>query len=391
MKQQIIYSKKTPIFLIPGFAGSKLIDKSVGQTTSKCSQKHKQFINLNIFDKEWEDKFQLKYDKVTGLSINDSIDVLDFGGVDGIQNLCEDCSKIDSIFNHFFKTELINGLYNYKYFDPLIYRLNKIGYIAGENLFGAPYDFRKIMIPDYLSKFLKQLKELLETSYEKNKTPAMLVAHSLGCLIVYIFLVEYCEPAWKSKYIKKFISIGGPYGGTSFALKTLMSGLPKLPLIKERYYNILQSSTGIALALPNVLGYDCEEILNNKDMNSPYSVYNYHEVIPDISYEIWKNNVSCYLSSFLMNTGVETSIITTTNCNTEVGYIYEDVHNTKMKDPINYKYMKGDGLITSKSLNIHLRKGIAFPNYRFFEINTKVQHTSILHSQELFDLLIYES
>jgi pimeloyl-ACP methyl ester carboxylesterase len=396
-----------PIVLIPGFGGSKLIDncpipppavrKPPGQfipfgsslrTAIEPPIRNNDFINLNLFDNEWEDKFLLRYDRNAGLSIDDHIDVHDFGGVDGVRNLCNDCDKIDGFFNHFFKVEVINKVYNYKYYDTLITRLEEKGYVASVDLFGAPYDFRKIMIPEYFEEYLRKLRNLIETSYDINKKPCTLVAHSIGCLVTYIFLVEYSDALWKKKYIEKFISIGGPYGGSSIALKTLLSGLPKLNLLKEKYSNVIQNSTGLIMALPNVLGYDTRDpIVYDMEKIKSYNIQNVFELLPEIPFRIWHDYIKYYLPCYLENNEVNTVILTTTNVSTDIAYLYESIDIKTMKEPERIVRSHGDGVIPKKSLLLHSRRIFDFPNYKFLNVRDN-EHTRILHSKELFDIVI---
>lgn len=388
------------VILIPGFAGSKLVDtcpipppKLPLRTKGNMKQpsmntRNNDFVNLSLFDKEWKEKFSLKYDQTSGLSMDDTIDVHDFGGVDGVRNLCSDCDRIDSWFNYFFKTEVINKLYNYKYFDTLINRLETKGYTPSIDLFGAPYDFRKIMIKEYLEDYFKRIKELVERSYEINMKKSVLVSHSIGCLITYIFLVEYCDPLWKAKYIDKFISVGGPYGGSSIALKTLLSGLPKLNMLKDKYYNVIQNSSGLVLALPNILGYDCNDLLvYNAETSECFYKHNYLDLLPDIPYHIWVNNVRQYIPTFIKNTGVKTVIATSIDFETEVSYYYDSIDFKNIKEPDTVKSSPGDSVIPAKSLLFHEQRRNWYPNYSFVDIRNN-DHTQLLHSKELFELIV---
>lgn len=394
---------KNPVILVPGFAGSKLLDntpvappkfskiKSPNPPPPVCRPTKNGFINLNILDNDWQNKYILKFDKKTKeFHLNDEIEVFDFGGVNGIQNLCEDCSQLDSLFNTVFKKEIISNLYNYKYYDDLIAHLQIKGWIAGETLYGAPYDFRKIMIPECLQSYMENVKSLIEKAYDNsNKSKVVIVAHSIGCLLMYLLFVEYTSNVWKKKYIKSFLSIGGPYGGSSVSLKTIISGVPKLKILKERYYNIMQHSSGLALALPNNLGYDKDDlIIENKSSKKNYNIYTYQDILPDVTYSVWQQYVNPLLASFTKNTGVDTYIITTTSNKTESGYVYDLIDTTQINDPSGGTFSKGDSIVTEKSLRMHQRLDLNFENYKFIDITDNVEHTSILWSQSIFDLVV---
>ncbi|MGW8369159.1 MAG: lipase/acyltransferase domain-containing protein, partial [Gammaproteobacteria bacterium] len=49
-------------------------------------------------------------------------------------------------------------------------------------------------------------------------------SHSLGGPVFLYFLNTYVDQAWKDKYIRAFIPIGGPWTGSPKAYRTLLSG-----------------------------------------------------------------------------------------------------------------------------------------------------------------------
>lgn len=412
--------RKKPLIFIPGFGGSKLcsivppppprvIEPKRRTIFSRPKPKNKSdgappppqppppppaptkngFINLNVFDKKWDEKYNLTFEEDAGLSTVDDIDVYDFGGVEGIRNLCEDCEQIDNMLGYILRKDVILNVYNYKYFDTLVTNFEREGYTAGKDMRGAPYDFRKIMIPEYMLQYFERLKALIEESVEHTRMPAVVVSHSIGSLIFYIFLVEYCTSAWKDKYIDKFISVAGPFGGSSIALKTLLSGLPKLSLnfLKDKYYNVIQKSSGMMLALPNVLGYNNHDIIvHDRASRSDYTLENYLELLPNVSQHVWQNNVRPHLESFLLNTEVDTLFVTSTDHLTERGYIYDVVDTKVLKEPTNTLMSYGDSVVPKRSLLFHRKNKLLFPNYRFHDF-PGTEHTKVLHSDYLTRLI----
>ena len=145
----------------------------------------------------------------------------DFGGVEGVDTLLSlagYCPSQAYMFHNIIKI------------------LEKIGYKVKENLFGAPYDFRKILNEEYLDLYFKMLKDLIELSSEKNKKPAIIFSHSLGGPIFSLFINHYLHKImssdevqiWKKENIKSFIptnSIGTGHSCTSNSL----TALPKPP------------------------------------------------------------------------------------------------------------------------------------------------------------------
>jgi hypothetical protein len=260
--------------------------------------------------------------------------------------------------------------------------------VVGGNLFGAPYDFRTIMLTNHMERYFVRLQELIEQATQQNRNKVVVVAHSIGCLLMYIFLVDYVSHEWKCKHIDSFISVGGPYGGSSLSLKTLISGLPKLSIFKERYFNVIQYSTGILLALPNVLGYQHEEpILSDVLHGKDYNLETYFQLLPDVTTHIWRNNVKPHIMSLTKDTGVRTVFVMASNHKTDLRYIYNGIDIQKQKEPIKIKLCYGDTVVPKRSLKFHARNRFMYPKYTMLDIPNS-EHTKILHSAELTQIVL---
>lgn len=383
-----------PVVIIPGFAGSRLcIKRPTSDKTNKNNTRPKNdFINLNLFDKSWQRQFELDIDHNSSRAdIVDNIDVHDFGGVDGIRNLCDDCKVIDNFIRKIDASKTIEKTYNYKYFDALISHLeSQHGYTPRSDLFGAPYDFRKIGIVEYFEKYVGRLKDLLETSFDENNGKrAVLVAHSIGGLVAYIILTEFISQSWKDRYIDRFISVSAPYGGCSIAMKTCLSGYPQLSFFKNRYLNVMSQSTGMTLAYPNVFGYQKSEMLlaGMSANDREFDVSNFEEALPEKMRNIWRDNMMDLIPSYVKNTGVPTTIITASLTSpTDHAYIYRDLSDTANRTPIITRYTDGDSLIPKRSLTVHQRRAHNFPNYNFLQVSG-VEHTNILNDRRFHDIV----
>jgi pimeloyl-ACP methyl ester carboxylesterase len=388
-----------PIVLIPGFAGSRLCIRKANRKTTTMQESKQQdrpnpkndFINLNIFDKAWQSHFELKIDHNSSqVDIFDNIDVHDFGGVEGIRNLCDDCQKIDNLIRKIDESKTIEKSYNYKYFDAFITHLERHGYQSRFDMFGAPYDFRKVGVQEYLETFVSCFKLLLETSFDINGQRAILVAHSIGALVTYIILTEFLSQAWKERFIERFISVSAPYGGCSVALKTCLSGYPKLSLLKDRYMNVMSQSTGMTLAFPNTFAYKTSDILLTglEADTREFSVDNFFEALPAKMKNVWLTNTREFIPSYMKNTGLPTTIITSTfDSQTDFSYVYKNLADTANREPVLTHYANGDSLIPQNSLTVHERHASAFPNYNFLRING-VEHTNILSDHRFHDIVM---
>ncbi|KAA3672643.1 lysophospholipase III, partial [Paragonimus westermani] len=115
-------------------------------------------------------------------------------------------------FPHFFGS----------YFSPIVNELVKDPFFKRNiSVHGAPYDFRRA--PNENQWFQKALSRLVEDTYDRNGfSPVVLVAHSMGNLYTHSFLRTQTS-VWKRKYVKAYIAVSGPFGGTVKVPKTIVS------------------------------------------------------------------------------------------------------------------------------------------------------------------------
>ena len=110
-----------------------------------------------------------------------------------------------------------------KYMKPLVERLTAIGYRKGKDLRGAPYDFRHS--PDTLPHdYHENLVKLIEETYESNnKERVTIISHSYGCIVTQYFL-SLQSSEWKHTYLKQWVPLAGPFGGTKGQIHLYSSG-----------------------------------------------------------------------------------------------------------------------------------------------------------------------
>ena len=91
----------------------------------------------------------------------------------------------------------------------LVEALERIGYIDGESLFGAPYDLRHAPAAPELpnrefSMFRRSLTALVDHASRSNGgKPVILVSHSQGGLLALEFL-NRSPLAWRRRLVKHF-------------------------------------------------------------------------------------------------------------------------------------------------------------------------------------------
>ncbi|KZV28887.1 hypothetical protein F511_13682 [Dorcoceras hygrometricum] len=178
----------------------------------------------------------------------------------------------------FINCKMLNFRRATSYMEPLVTFLEEAGYTSGENLFGAPYDFRYALAArghpsEVASKFLQDLRILVESSSRSNGgKPVILLSHSLGGLFVLHFLNRNSN-SWRQKYVKHWIALSTPWGGTVDVMRTFASG----------------STFGVPLVDPLVVrGHQRSSATNLWLMPSP-KVFNHTKplvITPDSSYDV---------------------------------------------------------------------------------------------------------
>ena len=208
----------SPIVLIPGLAGSQLQAKLSKQSSPHYfCYKHLDWftiwLNVEEFWPYIVDCFavnmMLRYDPASGAFSNAyhiEIRVPGFGNTSTVE---------------YIDTDRVIG----KYFYGLVDSLAREGYVRGENIHGAPYDWR--LAPDSLRKlgYYNKLRNLIEKTYNNNRnTSVTLICHSLGCPTILYFLNTEVSKEWKDKYIHHLITLAGAWGGSILTIKSLISG-----------------------------------------------------------------------------------------------------------------------------------------------------------------------
>ncbi|KAF8404855.1 hypothetical protein HHK36_009745 [Tetracentron sinense] len=176
------------------------------------------------------------------------------------------------------------------YMAPLVNSLEQIGYVDGENLFGAPYDFRYGLAaeghPSHVgSKFLQDLKDLVEkASAENGGKPVIILSHSLGGLFV-LHLLNRNTASWREKYIKHFVALSTPWGGTVQEMLTFASGYTlDVPLVEPLLVREEQRSSESNLWLmpsPTFFGRNQSLVITP---NATYSAFDIPQFLEDIGF-----------------------------------------------------------------------------------------------------------
>lgn len=229
---------------------------------------------LGPFTKCFAQRMTLHYDPV----------IDDFCNAPGVETRVPSFGSTDSLRYLDPKIKHVSA-----YMAPLVESLEEIGYVDGENLFGAPYDFRYGLAADgHLSrvgsKFLRDLTDLVEKASNSNGgNPVILLSHSLGGLFT-LQLLNRNPLSWRRKFIKHFIALAAPWGGTVVEMSTFASGNTLgVPLVDPLVVRGEQRSSESNLwLLPN------PKIFNQRKLvitpNSSYSAFEIPQFLAEIGY-----------------------------------------------------------------------------------------------------------
>lgn len=242
-----------PVVLLPGLGGSSL-DAKIHKNASKewyCFKNLDWFriwfaIEELLVQPCWMDNLDVNFNPTSGV-YNNTYGVwlapTDFGGVTGV-------AYLDYKFGI--------PIFLTSYYSSVISSLEEIGYKAGQNLHGAPYDWRLPAPWTETIGWYQQLQTLIESTYTSNgNSKVHIVSHSMGGPTALYFLNAMTQE-WLDTYIESFIPIAGPWTGAPNALRAALSGdnfglsffgIDILNKIKIR--DIARKAGGIVELVPN--------------------------------------------------------------------------------------------------------------------------------------------
>nr|CAH8868916.1 unnamed protein product [Trichobilharzia regenti] len=263
------YADKHPIVIIPGDGGCQAYSKLKNTTSPPFLV----WINLRYFLEPGKlcEYFGLVYDPVTKTS--------------------RDPKDVDVLFPGWGETWSIENLDSYKhgktqYCAPIIESLRLDPFFKSNfTMRGAPFDFRKA--PNENNQFVDKLKLLIEETFQNGgNQPVVLVGHSLGAKYALYFLKSMTK-SWKRLYIKTFVSLSAPLGGSVKALKIEASGDNFGMFIRSplSFRPVQRTLPSLAFLLPDPrLWSPLEPLIVTPTTN--YSAHDYERFFSDINYTV---------------------------------------------------------------------------------------------------------
>ena len=127
---------------------------------------------------------------------------------------------------------------NTKVFEDIIDMLINLGYNYGFNLGAIPNDFRRFVSTNNFAT--KVFRYLIESFYENTGKPVIIIAHSFGNLITLNNLISKENQDLIPK-IKKFISIGAPFAGSTELLNAYLHNYDAFDTALTEFHSFGQS------------------------------------------------------------------------------------------------------------------------------------------------------
>lgn len=406
-KIRSLAEKRNPVVLIPGLGGSRLYDCS-----GNLKWCHWQGF-LPYLSNTWRDELTVRY--------NDALQVFeesqmitpyrtkhwvnghfrptaDFGGTDGVGNVLSKTVKSSWQF------------------QGVINMCESLGYTSytdtcdAPTLFGAPYDFRKITSPSHWLDFCKSLKALIEYASNLHGTGAVLLSHSMGSPLLLTFFVKYlpkvvsCVTTWKKKFVKRWVTVNGAFGGAGKAVRSFLSGDNNgMGYICDTgchdwYQPLLENASGILWMLPSPLLFTqpvpVVSVLETKETYTVSQIVQLLQKVSPTAALAYEQTVMPLLT--LEAPGVPVVSLTSTQVGTPLQSCYtaSSFHHTTvtMKDEREYysqfsknvQHMCGDGTVPYLSLMVPQQwLDTQEEPVTFIRLNQEnIGHTSILIEQE---------
>lgn len=254
------------------------------------------------------------------------------------------------------------------------------GYTKGVSLFCANYDFRKILEEPYFSQWCQKMTASVEKMVSINKKKAVLVGHSLGNVLINLFL-QTREQTWKDYYIKSFVMMSPAIGGSVVAIREM---------IDQPQY---QTFTGLQILLPNELVYgDFELYTRDSLVYSAAGISNIFRGNME-TYKLYNTSTKPFQTLSLQPPRVPVYIFAGTGINTESSYTASETnpqqimqeyppYNNQQAYLNNFTYTQqfvGDGIVPSFVTEFPLQWSKLQSETIHYQFYEGVEHHNILN------------
>ena len=164
------------------------------------------------------------------------------------------------------------------------------GYVRGESILGAPYDFR--FAPHSLTSYFDALKQLVERTYLENGFErVVLVAHSMGGLYAQYFLRAQTDE-WKERYVRAMVSISAPWSGSALMAQAYVSGftfnIPRFFLDPLEIRHQQRTAEPAPLLLPSRPAFSSDDVIVSTPTRN-YTIDDYEALFDDLGFPVAKS------------------------------------------------------------------------------------------------------
>lgn len=371
-----------PLLIVPGDGGNQFFAKLNKSSAPHpfCLKKTNDYINiwLNLDDLTpyatdcLIDNLRLLYDPVTHTTRdNDGVDVkvFKFGETETMEYL--DALHLVSDY-----ADMVNAF------------VRQLNYRRGIEIRGAPYDWRKA--PNELHYFFQNLTSLLIETYNNNKqTKVILVGHSMGNNILLYWLNNYLTKAQKDLYIRAYVSLSPPWGGSTKPFRIMASGdninVPVSRPLSIRPYQ--RSAMSTAWLMPSDSFWGSDEVIISQP-NQNYTVKDYQKFFEDLNYTIGYQMLldTQNLTHNLVAPEVEYHALYGTGLKTAEGYIYTESEWPDSSPSL--VYGDGDGTVNLRSFKGYTRWYGKQKESIFYKELPGVDHSGILKNKQTIDYIL---
>lgn len=273
------------------------------------------------------------------------------------------------------------------YFNSFADTLVQNGYVRNKSLRGAPYDFRKG--PNEQKQWFIDMKQLIKDTSTMNDGAAVtILCHSMGCPLSLVFLQQQSQ-SWKDKYVAKFVTLAGAWGGSVKALKVFAVGddfgafsISGSTLRREQI-----SMPSLAYLLPSPIFWEKDRLIAYTN-NRNYTINDLRDFFYDLDcptcWEMRKDMMP-YVNNF-SPPGVETVCIYGSGLPTIETLVYPSSDLSKKPSLITGD---GDGTVNSRSLQAcNQWKGKQKKNVKTIEIPGVDHFYQILSNTTVIDCVV---
>ncbi|KAL0229014.1 hypothetical protein GEMRC1_013634 [Eukaryota sp. GEM-RC1] len=241
-----------------------------------------------------------------------------------------------------FAIEHLNPGFKWKtvYMYLFIETLHRLGMKRGESVFALPYDLRHSVALNRGSLH-DRLKDLTETAYYKNNNSSVvLLTHSMGALLTADFLAR--QPSyWKTKFGKRFIAVGAPFGGSPSVYHNVAIGehYGVLTMSVDLAKRLFDKWTAIATITPWHFLYKDEVLLSIDDVQ--YSTVNVSQM--------YHRSDDVFAVQPETGPGVKVTVIGTTDIKVPRRYRFTSLEKGGFVSTVD-KFSLGDGTVEVDSM-----------------------------------------